>query len=285
MTDEGAPGPELEEVERWAIGPFVTARRLRGADGSEVEFSAWHHRKGHGLVERSKRGRRRVRWWSPGRRGWWIAVLFMVGSACFALGSFPPTASLLGSTGAYVFFIGSVFFTTAAYLQYFEATNEGDALDGSGRTRRLFGIRALSLGWWAAAIQLIGTVAFNLSTFAPLRELSILQEEVLVWAPDMVGSACFLVASSLVIMETHDRIRGAYLSTLEARIAVINMAGSVAFGFAAVAAFVIPTTGELANIAIVNSGTFIGAICFFVGALMLIPDMAAEPETAPAVAR
>ena len=138
---------------------------------------------------------------------------------------------------------------------------------------------------FTAAIQLIGTVAFNLSTFAPLRELSTLQEEVLVWAPDMVGSACFLVASSLVIMETHDRIRGAYLSSLESRIAVINMAGSVAFGFAAVAAFVVPTTGELADIAIVDTGTFIGAVCFFVGALLLIPDMRPEPAIPPEAGR
>ena len=274
--------PALEEVERRGIGPFVTARRLRRADGSEVEFAAWHHRKGHGLVDRSAPGERRIEWWAPQRRGWWIAVLFMIGSACFALGSFPPTATWLGASAAYVFFVGSLFFTSAAYLQYYEATNEGDALDGTGRTQRLLGIRATSLGWWATVIQLVGTLAFNVSTFTPLLDLSTLQEEVLVWAPDMIGSACFLVASTLVIMETHDRIRGAYLASLESRIAVVNMAGSVAFGFAAVAAFIVPTTGELANIAIVNTGTFIGAICFFVGAGMLLPDLQPEPRATSA---
>jgi hypothetical protein len=86
-------------------------------------------------------------------------------------------------------------------------------------------------------------------------------------------------------METHDRIRGAYLDSLESRIAVVNMAGSIAFGFAAVAAFIVPTTGELANIAVVNSGTFLGAVCFFVGALMLIPDMRPEPQATTAARR
>ena len=275
MTSGAATSPALEEVERRGIGRFTTHRRLRRADGSEVEFSAWRHRKGYGLRDPDAPSRA-VRWWVPDRRGWWIAVLFMVGSTCFALGSFPPTASALGASAAYIFFVGSLFFTSAAYLQFYEASNEGDALDGSGRTRRLFGIRAASLGWWAAAIQLIGTIAFNISTFMPLRELSTLQEEVLVWAPDMVGSACFLVASTLVIMETHDRIHGAYLSSLESRIAVVNMMGSIAFGFAALAAFVVPSTGELANTAVVNAGTFVGALLFFAGALMLIPDMATD---------
>jgi hypothetical protein len=209
LTDRPGAGSALEEVESKGIGPFVTARRLRRADGSEVEFAAWHHRKGHGLIDRSARGARRIEWWAPRRRGWWIAALFMIGSACFALGSFPATATWLGASAAYVFFVGSLFFTSAAYLQYYEATNEGEALDGTGRTHRLVGIRATSLGWWATAIQLVGTLAFNVSTFSPLLDLSVLQEEVLVWAPDMIGSACFLVASTLVIMETHDRIRGA----------------------------------------------------------------------------
>ena len=51
------------------------------------------------------------------------------------------------------------------------------------------------------------------------------------------------------------------------------MLGSIAFGFSALAAFVVPATGELLNADVVNSTTFIGAVMFFVGALLLIPDM------------
>ena len=166
------------EIERKSFGPFVTARVLRRPDGSEVEYSAWHHRKGHGLIDRRQASARRpVEWWAPDRRGWWIAVLFMVGSACFALGPLPPVATALGSAAAWVFFIGSVFFTSAAYLQYYEATNEGDDLEGHGRTGRLFGIRTTSMGWWAAATQLVGTLAFNVSTFAGTRDLTTGQGE------------------------------------------------------------------------------------------------------------
>jgi hypothetical protein len=205
-------------------------------------------------------------------------LLFMVGSTCFALGAFPPTAGALGSAAAAVFFIGSIFFTSAAYLQFYEATNEGDDLDGTGRTNHLFGIRSGSLGWWASAVQLIGTLAFNVSTFAALRELTAKQEELLVWAPDVVGCACFLMASGLVIVETHDRIRGMLFRSLESRIAAVNMLGSIAFAISAVGAFVVPSTGELLSLPLVNIFTFVGAVMFFVGAALLIPAMRTEPQ-------
>ena len=275
------PGPPgLEEIGRRRIGPFIVARRFRRADGSEVRFTAWHHRKGHGLIDPADTSPRPIRWWAPDRRGWWIAVLFMVGSACFALGAFPPTVGALGNAAAAVFFIGSLFFTSAAYLQLYEATTEGDDIDGRGRTHRLVGARPSSLGWWAAAVQLVEALAFNVSTFMALRDLSTAQEEVLVWVPDMVGAACFLVASTLVIMETHDRIRGMLFRSLESRIAGLNMLGSIAFGISAIAAFVVPLTGELVNATVVNATTFIGAVLFFLGAALLIPAMGHEPEAA-----
>jgi hypothetical protein len=202
----------------------------------------------------------------------------MVGSACFALGAFPPTASALGGSVAAVFFLGSLFFTSAAYLQFYEATNEGDDLDGHARTRRLIGARTASLGWWASLIQLVGTLAFNVSTFAAMQDLSAKQEELLVWSPDVVGCVCFLTASALVILETHDRIRGMLFRSPESRIAGINMLGSIAFAISAVGAFIVPSTGELLSLPLVNIFTFVGAILFFVGAAMLIPSMRPEPD-------
>ena len=57
------------------------------------------------------------------------------------------------------------------------------------------------------------------------------------------------------------------------------MLGSIAFGISALAAFVVPLTGELANADLVNSTTFVGAVFFFIGAALLIPAM--RPEPAP----
>jgi len=85
--------------------------------------------KGHGLIDRAAPiFTEQTSWWAPRRRGWWLAVLFIVGSLCFAVGSFPPTAAILGAAAGPVFFLGSIFFTTAAYLQYYEASNEGDSV-------------------------------------------------------------------------------------------------------------------------------------------------------------
>ncbi len=49
----------------------------------------------------------------------------------------------------------------------------------------------------------------------------------------------------------------------------------------ALAAFTLPTTGEVLNIAIVNLGTFLGAVCFFVGAYLLLPASAAHGQAGP----
>jgi hypothetical protein len=278
------PASRYHEVDRRGFGPFTTVRVYRRPDGSTVESLAWHRRKGHGLIDPDDASSYPVHWWAPGRRGWWIALLFMVGSTCFAVGAFPPTAAALGANAGYVFFIGSLFFTSAAYLQFYEAVNEGLDVEGRERTRKLFGLRTSSPGWWATAVQLVGTLAFNVSTFTALGTLSAWQEELLVWAPDAIGSVCFLVASGLVVAETHDRLRGTRLRSLESRIAAINMLGSIAFGISAIGAFVVPSTGELLSLPLVNLTTFIGAVCFFVGAALLIPAMRPEPRTGASAA-
>src|ERR1044072_4488803 len=62
------------------------------------------------------------RWWAPHRASWWIGVLFAIGSLCFMLGPLPGFVQLVGSAAdGTVFFVGSVFFTSAAVLQFREA--------------------------------------------------------------------------------------------------------------------------------------------------------------------
>ena len=48
------------------------------------------------------------------------------------------------------------------------------------------------------------------------------------------------------------------------------MLGSVAFGVSAVAAYVGPATGEVRNAELSNLGTLIGALCFLIGAILLL---------------
>ena len=189
---------------------------------------------------------------------------FALGSVCFALGALPGFLSLVGQqVDNVVYAVGAVFFTAAAFIQ----------LRLSGRWRRgAWRSRADWDDWWAAAVQFLGTLCFNVTTlFALSTQLTVQQTDNRVWAPDAIGSACFLVASVLAILATTHR-EG--LWDPEARnwwSTWLNMIGSIAFAASAVASYVTPTTGKLVDAELVNSGTFAGAICFLVAALLVRP--------------
>src|SRR3954454_3246187 len=105
----------------------------------------------------------------------WMAALFAVGSACFAVAAIASQWASVTRPGiAVTFFAGSVFFTAAAGLQLWR---ERDV---------------------PSAIQLAGTLFFNVSTFAGMRQgFDARQTDLRVWTPDVFGSACFLVSSAM----------------------------------------------------------------------------------------
>ena len=83
-----------------------------------------------------------------------MGVLFAIGSTCFLVGPFPGFVELVGSTvDGIVFFVGSIFFTSAATLQLVTTGNPGRGLD-----------------WWSSAVQVAGTIFFNISTFEALQK-------------------------------------------------------------------------------------------------------------------
>ena len=186
---------------------------------------------------------------------------FAVGSLCFFVGALPWYADWLGAVGANLtFFIGSIFFTLAAFIQ----------LSLSGRTLPHARMnRADRSDWWAAAIQFAGTILFNISTAAALAASIARPDAVGVgWRPDAWGSAAFLVSSTLAVIATKDR---GQLWDTDARTwhgTGLNLLGSIAFGASAVGAYVIPDSGDLLNEVLANAGTALGAVCFFVAALL-----------------
>jgi hypothetical protein len=194
-----------------------------------------------------------------------MAWLFAIGSTCFALGSLPLYFdSVSASVTATTFFVGSLFFTSAGYIQYYLSINTGEG-------RRLLALRNLTPDAMASGIQSIGTLFFNISTGAALiSNLTVQQEDRLIWAPDLFGSTAFLISSAIAF-----GLARRLSSRLVGRRAVwwegaVNLAGSVAFGLSAVAAVVLPTTGEPLNLALVNAGTFVGAVCFLAGAIVAL---------------
>ena len=263
------PPADASVVESEGPGPFVTRVRYRLADGSVLEWSSRAHRKGRRAA-----------------LGWWIAVLFIIGSACFAVGSLAGYSSLVGARAdAVTYFVGSIFFTSAAYLQYVECINSARSLarsTGPGWRFRLLAVDVRRIDWWATVVQLIGTLFFNLTTFFALDDaLSATQEDKIVWTPDALGSICFLIASQLAYAEAGHRWISWRPRDMGWRIAALNLLGSIFFGISAVAGWVQPSTGDLLDAALDTSGTFWGAICFLIGAALMLPEARqAVPEPA-----
>jgi hypothetical protein len=204
----------------------------------------------------------------------WTAVLFIVGSVLFALGALPFYSEAVGlRVCALTFFVGSLFFTGAAFLQYREA---GAALPGGPHRHTLAVWAPRNLGWLACVVQLAGTLWFNWSTVNALRtNLDAALADQRVWRPDALGSIAFLIASGLALADASRSADPSRPRSRTWKIGVVNLAGSVAFGVSAVASYVVPASGDLWNAELTNLGTLAGAVCFLVGAILLLPQRAA----------
>lgn len=179
-----------------------------------------------------------------------IGQLFLVGSTLFAVGSAPGVSGFSIVLASVLLFAGSIFFTSAAAEQL--RTSESDRLD---------------IG--SSVIQLAGTIMFNMNTFAALDgRLETRSLDFLVWLPNALGSICFLVCSVMARLAV--RGQGAKAK----RIADLNLIGSIAFGFSAVASYVLPSTDAAINQTLAYRGTMAGAICFGIAAWLLIPRRA-----------
>ncbi|MBG0565403.1 hypothetical protein [Actinoplanes aureus] len=181
----------------------------------------------------------------------WMAWFFALGSACFLVGPIPAYADLVGPTAdAVTFFVGSILFTAGGALQTFGAAAGGRA------------------AWWAALIQSAGTLFFNATTFRALQvALSNPDYDRLVWRPDAFGSICFLVSGVIAYLAS------ARHGLLPARDGpgwwqpAVNLLGCVFFGVSALGAYVLPSTGSMADVAVANVNTCLGAACFLACAL------------------
>jgi hypothetical protein len=274
----GAPmSTQDREDLQGSIGPFMTFVDHARPDGVVARWESRRHRKHpEGAPATGST------WWAPAARGWWIAVLFAVGSLLFALGAIPGYTSAVGARwDAATFFIGSLFFTAAGFLTYREAVDAGPQPPDAAR-RRFFVFQPRRIDWWATAVQLAGTLLFNVSTGNALRvDLTAQAAHQHVWRPDAYGSICFLVASALAWFEVCHGWAAWRPRAWAWWITLANLVGSVAFGVSAVAGYINPATGQLRDAERSNLGTLIGAVCFLIGAVLLLPERT-EDGQAPA---
>jgi hypothetical protein len=265
-----------QRVDADGPGPFVTSEVLRAPDGRLVRWRSRSHRKGRAWLRDGV-------WWRPDRVSWWMGLLFAIGSALFALAAIASQwASAPRPAIGVAYFVGSIFFTVAAYLQFSEAVNvEHRPVRSATRIRwRPASWEPRRIDWLASAIQLAGTLFFNISTFEGMkRGLDTHETNLRVWTPDVFGSICFLVSSELAYAEVCHRWVCLHARSLSWRIVALNVVGSIAFGFSAVTSLIEPSTQQPVSAAIANAGTAIGALCFLAGGVLLLPEAAHEPSS------
>lgn len=189
--------------------------------------------------------------------------LFAIGSSLFAIATAPGFSALGGAGAANALcFVGSWFFTSAALIQL------------------LLSRPLMQTQWLSAATQFVGTLLFNISTGAALWAHAIPEKRHLVWTPDAGGSIGFLISGALGIVAVTIAVGFFARTSRDWQAEWINMIGSIAFGVSAIGAFV-RRTGVTEDALLANVGTFVGALCFLVAALLVLPRFRDRPPTPP----
>ena len=287
MNKNNQKTTELDCTVAMGPWPFTTRQTYRSADGSSRLWSSRHHRKG--LLLRAvgeAEGLATTLWsflWMPRQMNWWIGTVFAAGSLLFALASVLSLAPELARAWSLdstaingIFFAGSIPFTTAAYLQLFQAANAGDfspAESRAPRRRALFGWQPSDIGWLSSALQFVGTILFNFNTFdAMIPSLNWFQQDLLIWAPNIVGSVLFLVSGYLAFIETCHAHWAWNPQSISWRVVFTNLLGCVGFMTAATFAIVLPGPVNTEAVHISILFTLLGAIGFLVGSLLMLPE-------------
>lgn len=200
------------------------------------------------------------------------ATAFLIGGSLFAIGAALAQAGVDATACATVYLVGGVFFSTGGYTSVLQVVNEPeagwDAAAPVGRWR-WWSREPRRLQWLSAVVLFAGTLVFAINLVDSfIQELSPAEADRLVWSPDMVGCALFLVSGHLALVGIGGGRRFWRRRDLGWWIVAVNQLGSALFMVSAVASFVRPSTGDALATGIANWGTLTGALCFAVAGLM-----------------
>lgn len=188
--------------------------------------------------------------------GRWVNAIaagaFAVGGSLFAVGAALAQGDL-GSPRlvAAVYLAGGVFFSTGGYASL---------LLERGKS---------ALAQLSALVLFVGTLVFAINLLDSfIGQLSPAQYDRLVWSPDMVGCALFLVSGHFAMVAISGRWLPCWRPADSGwRIVAVNQLGSILFMASAVASFV-RAEGDMIAVGIANLGTLTGALCFAVAGVM-----------------
>lgn len=202
------------------------------------------------------------------------ATAFVIGGSAFAVGAVLAMSGAVSTvTFASVYMFGGVFFSTGGYASLLQTINGPRGLGPDGTPLagpwRWWSYEPERLEWLSALALFVGTLVFAINLVNSFIEgLGAVAEDRLIWSPDMVGCAFFLISGHLALVEIgHGRPRWRERD-LSWWIVAVNQLGSVLFMVAAVASFVRPANTEEINADVANLGTLLGALCFAIAGVL-----------------
>jgi hypothetical protein len=148
--------------------------------------------------------------------------------------------------------------------------NEPSSVDAAPVPWRWWSREPRRLQWLSAVVLFAGTLVFAINLVDSfIAELTPAAFDRLVWSPDMVGCALFLISGQLAMAG----IAGGFWRVWHRRdlgwwIIAVNQVGSILFMVSAVASFVRPSSGDALAVGIANWGTIVAALCFAIAGLM-----------------
>jgi hypothetical protein len=197
------------------------------------------------------------------------ATAFLIGGSLFAIGAALAQAGVTETACASVYLLGGVFFSTGGYTSVLQVVNEPIDPGEAPRPWRWWSREPQRLQWLSAVVLFVGTLVFAINLVDSFIEgLNPAEQDRLVWSPDMVGCALFLVSGHLALVGIGGSRRFWQRRDLGWWIVAVNQLGSVLFMVSAVASFVRPSTGDALAVGIANWGTLSGALCFAFAGLM-----------------
>ncbi|MGU3576032.1 hypothetical protein ACLBWZ_10895 [Brucellaceae bacterium C25G] len=262
------------------IRPFITPDTYT-YHGKTMVWLGRLHRKG--LLRSSQvSDPKDADFWKTESYNCYIGTSFAIGAFIFGLASVLMFFSLhcpaLSNLTNLTFFTGSIPFTIAAALEHFQSANSvsPDKMgETPARARKivLIGWQPFNAGWLSSATQLLGTIAFNISTFNAIAPTDINAINTLeIWAPNFEGSVLFLISGYLAFIEVGNRYWSWKPFNISWQNVFINLLGCIAFMISAL----LPESVEKHDIYWIwiysNTYTLIGAICFFVSSLLLVKE-------------
>ncbi len=203
------------------------------------------------------------------RRDLWFlrgeAIGFGIGSLLFFTGAVMQFFGAAALPTNITYAIGAGFFTTAAAIQMRAAFVHLPA--GTSRIRAMVTDPDVASAW----IQFIGTLLFNVMTLRAVFLPPTAADYDMIWTPDVYGSALFLISSWIAWHPIARARRHQRIPWNSRGISWMNMTGSFFFAVSAWGAKMLPNN-QLQSQDWSDFGTALGALGFFVAALLTWPD-------------